>query len=72
MFLMSKILKLRGANMDIDLNTDPEKITWKQDKCPWNIKEKTSKYKCAVKNISLCKYFHGVEPPDVVLCIFDK
>ena len=72
MFMASKILKLKGANMNIDLETDSKKIHWKQDKCPWNLKEKTSKHKCAIENVSLCKYFNGIESPDIVLCTFDK
>lgn len=65
--------KLKGANIDIDLITNKNKIRWKQDRCPWNKKEKTKKHKCAVKNISLCRYFKGVEYPDMVICsYFDK
>jgi hypothetical protein len=70
--MADKILKLDGANMDIDLTTDKEKINWKQDKCPWNETEKTSIHKCAVKNISICKYFAGIEPLDTVLCKYPK
>ena len=63
---------LKGANMGIDLATPPEKIRWKQDKCPWNEKEKTRRHKCAVKNISICKYFRGIKAPDIVLCAFPE
>ena len=52
--------KLKGANMDIDLTTEKD-ISWKQDKCPWNQAEKTNEHKCAVKNVSICKYFKGIE-----------
>ncbi len=67
-----KLLKLDGANMDIDLTTDDKKIHWKQDKCPWNMKENTSEHKCAVKNISICKYFKGIEDLDTVICAYNK
>ncbi len=60
--------KLTGANMDIDLTTKPDDISWKQGKCPWNEAENTNEHKCAVKNISICKYFGGIEPVDTVLC----
>ena len=62
------IKKLDGANMDIDLTTEDEKIGWKQDQCPWNKAEETNEHKCAVKNISICKYFCGIEYLDNVLC----
>lgn len=64
----NKNLKLKGANMDIDLTTNPENISWKQSKCPWNEKENTNIHKCAIKNISICHYFNGIEEPDIVLC----
>ena len=65
-----KFTKLKGANMDINLTADPKKIHWKQDECPWNKKENTKKHKCAVKNVSICKYFKGVEPLDRILCAY--
>lgn len=58
--------------MDIDLNSEVKNIHWEQDECPWNKKEKTKKHKCAVKNVSLCKYFKGIKYPDIVLCNFDE
>jgi hypothetical protein len=64
------IKKLCGANMDIDLATPSGVITWHQDGCPWNITENTNEHKCAVKNVSICCYFCGVEFPDVVLCCY--
>ena len=64
-------MKLKGANMDIDLIPKKD-IDWKQDKCPWNLKEKTNKHKCAIKNISICKYFKGIKEPDIVLCGYSK
>lgn len=56
--------------MDIDLATDAKDISWKQDPCPWNLAEKTKKHRCAVKNISLCDYFCGIEYPDKVVCCY--
>lgn len=64
--------KLKGANMDIDLATAQEKIHWKQEKCPWNDAEKTDKHKCAVKNVSICKYFRGIKSLDTVLCAYPE
>jgi|TARA_Y100000310_G_C20587732_1_gene766326 hypothetical protein len=62
--------KLKGANMDIDLEGS-EKVEWEQDKCPWSEKDGES-HKCAVKDVSLCKYFKGIEHPDKVLCVYDE
>lgn len=67
---MEKIIELDGANMDIDLMTNPNGISWKQDKCPWNIAENTNEHKCAIKNISICKYFRGIKSKDFVLCAY--
>jgi len=71
-----KIRELKGANMDIDLATPEDKVHWKQDKCPWNVAENTNKHKCAVKNVSICKYFRGIkvtkENPDIVLCTYPE
>lgn len=64
------IRKLSGANMDIDLVTLQEEIGWKQDLCPWNADEHTPRHRCAVKNVSLCPYFCGVEYPDTLLCCY--
>ena len=64
--------KLTGANMNIDLTTNPDDISWEQDKCPWNEAEKINKHKCALKNISICKYFSGIELLDTVLCNYSK
>ena len=66
--LNNMILKLDGANMDIDLVTPEDQIVWEQDPCPWNTAESTSVHKCAVKNISICPYFCGMEYQDHVLC----
>lgn len=56
--------------MDIDLATDEKDISWKQDKCPWNEVDKKNVHKCAVKNISICQYFCGIEYADNVLCCY--
>ena len=64
------IRKLDGANMDIDLATPAGLIQWEQDKCPWNESESTNEHKCAVKNISICQYFCGVEYLDTLLCCY--
>ena len=66
---MTKINKLRGANMDIDL-INSQKVAWEQDHCPWNAADGTPIHKCAVKNTSICDYFCGVEFPDHLLCSY--
>ncbi|MFA6099460.1 MAG: hypothetical protein WC750_01105 [Patescibacteria group bacterium] len=63
------IKKLDGANMDIDL-TSEDQTSWKQMKCPWNEADGTCNHKCAVKNISICDYFCGIEYLDTVLCCY--
>ncbi len=67
---MSPILKLKGANMDIDLASPAGQIAWPQDRCPWNQAEATDAHRCAVKNISICPYFCGVEYLDTLLCCY--
>ena len=64
------IKKLKGANMDIDLATPKNMIAWEQDGCPWNAVENTIEHKCAVKNVSICRYFCGVEYMDTLLCCY--
>lgn len=64
------IRKLNGANMDIDLATPKGTIAWEQDGCPWNAAENTNEHKCAVKNISICRYFCGIEYMDTLLCSY--
>ena len=64
--------KLRGANMDIDLTTPAGEIEWKQDVCPWNQAEGVDTHHCAVKNVSICEYFRGIEALDTVLCSFPE
>jgi hypothetical protein len=68
--MKNRIRKLDGANMDIDLVTPKDQIAWRQDPCPWNTAEGTSEHKCAVKNISICPYFCGIEYQDYVLCCY--
>jgi len=63
------IIKLDGANMDIDL-TSEDQTSWKQMKCPWNEADGTNSHKCAVKNISICDYFCGIQYSDTVLCCY--
>lgn len=65
-----RINKLAGANMDIDLATPSTDISWQQTPCPWNKTEGTTSHKCAVKNVSLCPYFCGVEYLDTLLCSY--
>ncbi len=64
------IRKLHGANMDIDLTTPPEQISWQQSACPWNEAEGVNTHKCAEKDVSICLYFCGVEYLDTVLCCY--
>jgi hypothetical protein len=64
-----EIKHLDGANLDIDL-TSQKNTSWKQSKCPWNEKEGGDKHKCAVKNVSICPYFCGIEYLDNVLCCY--
>jgi hypothetical protein len=64
------IRKRKGANMDIDLATPTENIAWEQETCPWNEAERTDIHRCAVKNVSLCRYFRGVEYLDTLLCCY--
>jgi hypothetical protein len=65
-----KIRQLKGANMDIDLATPEGRISWEQDFCPWNQAEHTDEHRCAVKNVSICRYFRGVEYMDTLLCSY--
>lgn len=49
--------------MDIDFSL----ADWKQGKCPWG-----PAHKCAIKNVSICDYFEGVEKFDKVLCSYHQ
>jgi len=62
----NRIKKLIGSNMDIDFSN----ADFGNSKCPWNEAEQTNQHKCAVKNISICKYFCGVQLLDSVLCSY--
>ena len=62
----SRINKLIGSNMDIDFSNKD----FGNSQCPWNVAEGTYKHKCAVKNISICKYFCGIQLLDSVLCSY--
>ena len=64
------VRRLDGANMDIDLATPAGRIQWQQDKCPWNEQEGTNEHRCAVKSVSICPYFCGIEYLDNVLCCY--
>jgi hypothetical protein len=64
--------KLTGANMDIDLATAADHISWHQEQCPWNAMEGADHHRCAVKSISICPYFFGVEYLDTLLCCYPK
>lgn len=66
----TQIRKLDGANMDIDLATPSGDIQWQQEQCPWNVAESTNAHRCAVKNVSICPYFCGIEYLDNVLCCY--
>lgn len=68
--MTSVIQKLKGANMDIDQASPQRNIAWEQDGCPWNSAEETDEHKCAVKNVSICPYFCGVEYLDTLLCSY--
>jgi len=68
-----KIHRLNGANMDIDLATPAGQIAWQQEPCPWNAAEAVevvNVHRCAIKNVSICPYFCGVEYLDVLLCCY--
>jgi len=64
-----KTVLLDGANMDIDL-TSEDNTSWKQMKCPWNEAGGKNIHKCAVKNVSICDYFCGIEYLDNVSCCY--
>lgn len=66
----ASIQKFAGANIDIDLATPQDQISWRQDPCPWNKAERTGEHKCAVKNTSICPYFCGIEYLDTLLCCY--
>jgi hypothetical protein len=65
------VQELKGADMDIDLLSNP-KVSWDKEKSPWNEAEGKEVHKCAVKGVSICKYFQGIERPDTVLCSYGE
>ena len=69
-FVEGAMNKLTGANLDIDLATPAVQIPWQQANCPWNTAEGAGQHRCAVKNVSICPYFCGVEYLDTLLCCF--
>lgn len=60
---MAELRELKGGNMDIDFSP----ASWPQDSCPWG-----PHHKCAVKGTSICIYFRGIKPKDIVLCAYPK
>jgi hypothetical protein len=55
---MNDLIKiLNEAIMDIDLATPGNMISGKEDGYPWNKVENMTEHKCAVKNVSICRYF---------------
>jgi ribosomal protein S18 acetylase RimI-like enzyme len=66
----ANISKLSGANMDIDLVSLKGQIEWDQDQCPWNLEVGKDIHHCAVKDISICLYFCGIDYLDVVKCCY--
>ena len=66
---MMEVKVLDGANMDIDL-ISADQTSWKQAKCPWNQADGTNNHKCAVKNVSICDYFCGIQYLDNILCCY--
>jgi len=61
--------ELVGGNMDIDLIPNPN-LNWTRELCPWNVAEGTNAHKCAVKDVSICRHFRGIRPPDTVVCMY--
>lgn len=60
------VKKLRGANLDIDFSN----AKFGNSRCPWNEAENTDVHRCAVKDVSICDYFCGVQFLDSVLCSY--
>ena len=56
--------------MDVDLVSSDDQIGWIRDPCPWITAEDTTKHICAVKAVSICPYFTGIEYLDKVLCCY--
>jgi hypothetical protein len=34
------------------------------------VEEGKETHRCAIKNVSICKYFRGIEPLDFVVCAY--
>lgn len=60
----------KARTLDIDLASPQGSIAWNQDGCPRNKAEGTDQHRCAVKNVSICPYFCGVEYLDTLLCSY--
>jgi hypothetical protein len=63
--------RIKGANMDIDLISQG-RVAWDQEMCPWNKAESTDEHRCAIKDVSICKYFCGIEYLDTVICCYPE
>ena len=63
-----KIARRMGANMDIDFSNP----AYGSSRCPWDADEPSKEHKCAVKNISICPYFCGIQCLDSVLCSYSN
>lgn len=63
-----KVAKLRGANLDIDFSS----AAFGSSRCPWDEAEGGGGHKCAVKDVSICDYFCGVQFLDSVLCSYPR
>jgi hypothetical protein len=57
--------------MDIDLIPKPG-LAWERDECPWNRADHSTAHHCAIKDTSICLYFRGIKPMDVVLCAYPR
>lgn len=62
----NRVVKLMGANMDIDFSNEQ----FGHSQCPWNVADRTGEHRCAVKDVSICKYFCGIQYLDSVLCSY--
>ncbi len=54
--------------MDIDFSN----ADFGTSRCPWNAAEGMDAHKCAVKDVSICDYFCGVQFVDSVLCSYPR
>ena len=69
-----KIRELKGANLNISLDTLPGQIVMEQDECPMKNSECKTKNVCVLNNVRVCKYFRGIkvtpDRPDIILCAY--